>query len=129
MSRWFLLAGAVQLASAFAPAARVRLVGALPFHRVPTAGAALLTLGVLALLVATRPRGWWRWLPGPLTAAVLAVTWWRLARAPSATLLDPMLRHAVEPAWGFVPMATAAALGLLGAALATRDSRSNDATS
>jgi hypothetical protein len=114
--RLFLAAGLLQLASSLAPAARVRVAGGLPFHQVPSAGPALLALGVFALVVALHPRGWWRWLPGGFTAAVLAVAYWRLARAPSASFLDPILRHAVDPSWGFVPMALAALLALVAAA-------------
>jgi len=127
VSRTLLAAGVLQLAALVTPAARVRIVGGLAFYRVPTAGVALAVLGALTLAVALRPRGWWRWLPSALATAVLAVLYWRLVRAPSATFIDPLLRHAVHPSWGFAPMAAAVLLGLVGAALARRDSARHEA--
>jgi hypothetical protein len=73
-------------------------------------------LGALTAAAALRPRGWWRWAPGALSAAVLAVAYWRLTRAPSGTFADPLLRRALRPAWGFVPMGLAVLLGIAGAA-------------
>ena len=68
-------------------------------------------------------RGWWRALPGGLTAVVLAVVYWRLARAPSGSFVDPVLRHAVRPSWGFVPMGIAVLVGLIGATRTRRTVR------
>ena len=109
-------AGLLQIASVYAPAARVRVYGFIPFHRIPTGGVALLTLGVLTLIVALRPTGWWRWIPAPLTAAVLTVVYWRITHNPSLTFIDPLLRRLVHPSWGFVPMSAAVLGSLAGAA-------------
>jgi hypothetical protein len=119
-SRPLLVAGVLQLVALLAPAARVRLVGSISFLRLPNAAPVLAALGALAIAAALRPRGWWRWLPGPLSAAVLAVVYWRLVRAPSATFVDPVLRHAVSPSWGFLPMCVAVMLAIVGAAAARR---------
>jgi hypothetical protein len=116
VDRTLLAAGCLQLAALLAPAARVRIVGAIPFARVPSAGVALAILGALTIAVALRPRGWWRWVPGVLSAAILAVVYWRLTRAPSATFVDPVLRRALRVGWGFWPMGLAVLLGLVGAA-------------
>ncbi|MBV9880594.1 MAG: hypothetical protein JO180_08860 [Gemmatirosa sp.] len=118
VSRTLLAAGVLQLVATLAPAARVRIVGGVSFLRLPTAGVALVALGALTLAVALRPRGWWRWLPSGLSAVVVAAVYWRLGRSPSGTFVDPVLRHALHPSWGFVPMAAAVVLGLVGAARA-----------
>ena len=99
----------------------MRLAGSLPFYRVPSAGPALAVLAVLTVGAALMRRGAWRALPSALSAAVLAVVYWRLARAPSATFIDPVLRHAVDPSWGFVPMGVAVLVGLVGAMRVRRD--------
>ena len=114
------LAGLLQIASVYAPAARVRIYGVIPFHRIPNGGAALLTLGVLTLVVALRPTGWWRWLPAPLTAAVLAIVYWRITHNPSLTFVDPLLRRLVHPSWGFMPMSAAVLGSLIGAGVVRR---------
>jgi hypothetical protein len=111
------IAGLVQIASIYSPAARVRLYGLVPFLRVPSGGVALLTLGVLTLVVALRPMGWWRWIPGPLTAGVLALIYWRVSHNPSRTFVDPLLRHLMHPSWGFIPMGTAVLASLAGASM------------
>jgi len=111
-------AGLLQAAAMLAPAARAPLAGSIPFRGVEPAGALLLVLALLNLVVALRPAGWWRWLPGALTAVLLALMYWRIVTAPSGTFIDPLLRRAVEPGWGFVPMGAAALLSLLGAARA-----------
>src|SRR5438105_4031321 len=85
-----LVAGLLQLAAMLAPAARVRILGRVSFFRLPTAGPALLALGVLTLVVALWPRGWWRWAPGVLSGAVLAIAYGRLVRSPSGTWVDPL---------------------------------------
>ena len=113
-----LAAGLLQIAAIVTPAASAPVAGSVPFHDVETAGALLLVLGLLNLVVALRPAGWWRWLPGALTAVLLALMYWRIVTAPSGTFIDPLLRRAVEPGWGFVPMGAAALLSLLGAARA-----------
>jgi hypothetical protein len=41
--------------------------------------------------------------------------YWRIVTAPSGTFIDPLLRRAVDPGWGFVPMGIAALVSLLGA--------------
>jgi len=109
------IAGLLQIASVYAPAARVRIYGVVPFHRIPNGGVALLTLGVLTLVVALRPTGWWRWVPAPLTAAVLAVVYWRITHNPSLTFVDPLLRRLIHPSWGFMPMGAAVLGSLVGA--------------
>jgi len=111
------IAGLVQIASIYSPAARVRLYGLVPFLRVPSGGVALLTLGVLTLVVALRPMGWWRWIPGPLAAGVLALIYWRVSHNPSRTFVDPLLRHLMHPSWGFIPMGTAVLASLAGASM------------
>jgi hypothetical protein len=115
MSRLLLGAGCLQLAALFAPAARARLLGPVSFARLPNAGVALAALGALTIAAALLPRVRWRWVPGALSAAVLGVVYWRLSRAPSGTFVDPLLRHVLHPAWGFVPMTAAVVLGLVGA--------------
>ena len=112
------LAGVLQLVAAFAPAARVRIVGPVSFVRLPTAGAALVGLAVVTVTIAALPRRWWRMLPGLLTAVILWVVHWRLLHAPSGTFIDPVLRHTLRPSWGFVPMGVAAFLSTMGAMVA-----------
>lgn len=111
-----LAAGCLQLAALLAPAARVRVIGAIAFARIPTAGVALGVLGALTIAVALRPRGWWRWVPGVLSALVLTVTYWRLTQAPSGSFVDPVLRRALHVGWGFGPMGGAVLLSLVAAA-------------
>ncbi len=112
------LAGALQLVAAFAPAARVRFVGPVSFVRLPTAGAALVGLAVVTVTVAALPRRWWRMLPGLLSGVILWIVHWRLLHAPSGTFIDPVLRHTLRPSWGFVPMGIAAFLSTTGAMIA-----------
>ena len=95
----------------------MRIYGIVPFLRVPNGGVALLTLGVLTIVVALRPIGWWRWVPSPLTAGILALIYWRVTHNPSRTFVDPLLRHLMHPSWGFVPMGIAVVIGLVGAAM------------
>ena len=116
-SRTLLAAGCLQLAALLTPAARMRIVGAIPFYKVPTASVALAVLAALTIAVALRPRGWWRWLPSVGTALVLALTYWRLVYAPSQTFVDPVLRRTLHPSWGFYAMFAAVLVGLIGAAL------------
>jgi hypothetical protein len=116
LDRTLFVAGLLQVVAAFTPAARVRVIGPLPFVRLPTAGVALVILGLCNVGVALRPRGWWRWLPSIASALVLALVYWRLHRNPSHTFVDPVLRHLLHPSWGFVPMGLAVLLGLIGAA-------------
>jgi hypothetical protein len=116
VDRVLLAAGCLQLLAGFAPAARARVIGAVPFARLPTAGLTLAVLGVLTIAVAVWRRGWWRWAPGVLSGLVLGVVYWRLTHRPSATFVDPLLRRVVHPSWGFVPMAAAVLLSLVGAA-------------
>jgi len=116
VDRVLFAAGLLQIVATLAPAARVRVVGGVSFVRLPTAGAALVILGLLTLAIALRPRGWWRWLPGVFSSVILAVVYWRLKRNPSHTFVDPLLRHLLHPSWGFVPMSIAVALSLIGAA-------------
>jgi hypothetical protein len=117
VNRTMFVAGLLQIASIYSPAARVKIYGLVPFLRVPHGGVALLTLGVLTMVVALRPIGWWRWVPGPLTAGVLAFIYWRVTHNPSRTFVDPLLRHLMHPSWGFVPMSVAVAVGVTGAAM------------
>jgi hypothetical protein len=117
VNRTMFVAGLLQIASIYSPAARVKIYGLVPFLRVPHGGVALLTLGVLTLVVALRPIGWWRWIPSGFTAGVLAFIYWRVTRNPSRTFVDPLLRHLMHPSWGFVPMGIAVAIGLVGAAM------------
>ncbi|MEP6618800.1 MAG: hypothetical protein ABJE47_05780 [bacterium] len=114
--RGVIAAGVLQIAALFTPAAHVRLLGDISFFRLPTAGAVLLGLGLLTLGLTLHPGRWWRWLPGLASAAVLAISYWRIVYSPSATFADPLLRHAVHPSWGFVPIGAAVAIGLLAVA-------------
>lgn len=109
-------AGVLQLAATLTPAAHVKVLGAVSFVRLPTAGSALVGLSVLTLTLSLLPRGWWRWLPALLSAVVTGLVYWRLRRSPSGTFLDPLLRHALHPSWGFVPMSVAILVNLAGAA-------------
>ena len=111
------VAGLLQIASIYSPAARVRIYGLLPFHRVPNGGVALLALGALTMVIALRPIGWWRWVPAPLTAGVLGLIYWRVTHNPSQTFVDPLLRHLMHPSWGFVPMSIAVLISFVGAAM------------
>jgi hypothetical protein len=69
-------------------------------------------LGVLTALVGVRPRGWWRWIPGLASAALLAVVYARLRWQPTGGFADPLVRRMVRPAWGFYPMGSAIFLTL-----------------
>ena len=111
-----LAAGFLQVVAVFTPAARVRLAGTTAFVRLPTAGVLLVVLGLLTIAGALRARGWWRAVPAALSGAILIVAYLRIVRNPSGSFVDPLLRHAVHPAWGFVPMALAVALGIIGTA-------------
>lgn len=118
-----LVAAVLQIAALLTPAIRVRIVGTIAFVRVPDAGLAFAVLALFAVVVAFVPRGWWRWMPAGLTAALTAIVYARVRLSPSGTFVDPLLRHAMHPAWGFVPMAAAALLGLAGAAAASARER------
>jgi hypothetical protein len=107
-----IVAGLTQIVAAFTPAGRGRLLGAIPFVRLPQAGVAFVVLGILTALVALWRRGWWRWLPGLLSAALLAVVYMRLRWQPSGTFADPLVRRIVRPSWGFYPMGVAILLSL-----------------
>ena len=116
-----LIAGLAQLAAAWAPAAQVRLRGSIAFFRLPNAGVAFVVLAVITALFVFTPRGWWRCIPALASAVLCAVVYARLRWEPSGGFADPLLRHLVRPAWGFVPMATAVALALIaGLATSTR---------
>jgi hypothetical protein len=114
--RILFLAGILQIVATFTPAARMRVLGGVSFVRLPTAGATLVILGLLTLVIALRPNRWWRWIPGILSSAILAIVYLRLKRNPSHTLVDPLLRHLLHPSWGFVPMGIAVLLSIFGAA-------------
>jgi hypothetical protein len=109
-------AGALQLAALLTPAVHVPLARPILFLRLPNAGIALAVLAIFTIAIAFRVRGWWRWLPGLLSALLLIVAYWRIARTPSGTVADVVLRHTVHPAWGFVPMGISILIGLVGAA-------------
>lgn len=111
-----LVAGALQIAAVFTPAVRVKIAGTTPFVRLPNAGTILLALGVITLVIALLRRGWWQWIPGLLSGLILAVAYSKIVSAPSGTFIDPLLRHGVHPAWGFVPMSMSVLIGLIGAA-------------
>jgi hypothetical protein len=118
--RVLMAAGLLQICALFTPAAHVRVLGDMTFFSLPTAGAVLLALAILTIGVGLRPGGWWRFVPGLLSAAVLAVSRWRIIHSPSATFADPLLRHAVHPSWGFWPMGIVVGVGLVAATLASR---------
>jgi len=109
---FLLIAGLAQIAAAFTPAGRGRLVGVIPFIRLPNAGVAFVVLGILTALVALWRRGWWRWIPGLVSAALLTVVYMRLRWDPSGTFADPVVRRIVRPSWGFYPMGVAIFLSL-----------------
>ncbi|MEP6493328.1 MAG: hypothetical protein ABJF01_11660 [bacterium] len=119
LSRPLLAAGVLQLGAVLTPAVRARIVGTIPFFRLPNAGVVLVALGVLTIAIAFRPGGWWRWVPGALSAVIVAVAYVKIVRAPSGSFFDPVLRHAVHPGWGFGAM-TIAILFSLGSAALTR---------
>jgi hypothetical protein len=112
-----LVVGLLQVAATFLPAAHVRLLGDMPFVRLPTAGVALMVLGLLTSAAALRP-GWWRWLPPVASAVVVAVAYYRLRYSPAGSFIDPVLRRTVRPTWGFTPMAVVILLALIAAAFA-----------
>ena len=112
----FLIAGLAQILAAFTPAGHARLLGAISFIRLPQAGIAFVVLGALTVLVAVRPRGWWRWIPGLASAALLAVVYARLRWQPTGGFADPLVRRMVRPDWGFYPMGSAIVLALAMAA-------------
>jgi hypothetical protein len=118
-----LAAGVLQIAAVFTPAVRIPFVRGILFLRLPTAGVLLVALGLIAVGVAFRPAGWWRWLPSILSGAIVTAAYLRILHAPSGTFGDFLLRRTVHPDWGFVPMGAAVALGLVGAAIAGRDRR------
>jgi hypothetical protein len=109
------VAGILQTAAVLTPAVRISLVGTKPFLGVQTAGPVLIVLGLITIAVAFRPSAWWRWIPAVLSAAVVALVYWRVVTAPSGTFADVALRHAVHPAWGFIPMCAAVAVNLVAA--------------
>jgi hypothetical protein len=115
--RLLFFAGVLQVVATFTPAARMRIVGPVSFVRLPSAGVALVVLGLLTLAIALRPNRWWRFIPGLLSSAILIVVYFRLKRNPSHTFVDPLLRHLLHPSWGFVPMGIAVAFSLIAAAL------------
>lgn len=123
----FGMAGIAQIAAAFIPAAHVRTRGSIPFFRLPNAGMAFLVLGVLTALLAFTRLGWWRAIV-PLASIVLtAVVYMRVRLEPSGGFADPLLRHLVRPAWGFVPMFAAGVLGLIVSILAGLVRRESEA--
>jgi hypothetical protein len=134
-NRFFLAAGLAQVSATFTPAGHVRLLGNVLFIRLPTAGVAFIVLGLLIGATAFWPRGWWRWFPGIASLGLLAVVYARLRWAPSGGFFDPVLRRAVQPAWGLVPMTFAALLMLAAAATvrlaphAPRSGRPNERSS
>src|SRR5262245_37861847 len=112
----FMIAGLAQIFAAFTPAGHARLLGAISFIRLPQAGIAFVVLGALTVLVAVRPRGWWRWIPGLASAALLAVVYARLRWQPTGGFADPLVQRMVRPDWGFYPMGSAIFLALAMAA-------------
>ncbi len=116
MNRYLFIAGFIQVAAAFTPAGHAPLVGDISFIHLPTAGVVFVVLGLITAATALRPRGWWRWIPGLASLALLCVVYARLRYAPSGGFLDPMLRRVVHPSWGFGAMALAALLMLVAAA-------------
>lgn len=112
VDRFLLIAGLAQIGAAFTPAGHVRFVGTIPFIRLPNAGVAFVALGLLTSVVALRPRGWWRWIPGLASAVLLGIVYARLRWEPSGGFADPLLRRVVRPAWGFAPMTLSISLAL-----------------
>ena len=109
------VAALLQVAAIFTPAVRVRILGTIPFLRLPKAGVVLLILAMLSVAAAFRPSNRWRWLPGVLSASVVGVAYWRIVTAPSGSFVDPLLRRAVHPAWGFALMSVAVACSIAAA--------------
>ncbi len=125
INHFLLIAGFAQVVAAFAPAGYIRLRGHISFIGLPTAGLAFLVLGLLTVLTALRPHGWWRWIPGFISVGLLCVVYAKLRYAPSGGFFDPMLRRMVRPAWGFVPMALAALFMLVAAATVRLESHAS----
>jgi len=115
-----LIAGLAQVAATFTPAAHVRLRGSIAFFRLPNAGLAFVVLAVITSLFAFAPRGWWRCIPALASALLSAIVYARLRWQPSGGFADPLLRHLVRPAWGFVPMAATVALALIAGLASSR---------
>ncbi|HEY4133442.1 MAG TPA: hypothetical protein VGM50_22675 [Gemmatimonadaceae bacterium] len=122
VARPLLIVGLLQVVATFLPAAHVRLLGDMPFVRLPTAGMTLVILGLLTSVVALRP-GWWRWIPPVASAAVVGVAYYRLRYSPAGSFIDPILRRVARPTWGFTPMAIVIALALVAAAFVRRPAR------
>src|SRR5581483_1542140 len=103
-SVWMFAGGLLQAAALFTPAVRVKLAGTKQFLELPKAGVAFAVLAGITLVVAFAPRRWWRVLPGLLCGVLAGGANWRIVHSPSGYFIDPLLRHAVHPAWGFALM-------------------------
>ena len=116
------IAGLAQIAAAFAPAARVRLLSDISFVRLPNTGVAFscLVFSPLREQQFCRAR-LGRSIPGLVSLGLLFVMYAKLRYAPWGGFFDPMLRRAVRPAWGFVPMSIAALFLLVAAATIRRE--------
>lgn len=118
--------GILQSVAAFLPAVRVRLYGTASFLRVHAAGGVLLALGIVLIVAANRGR--WRWVGvvAGVSLAVIVVMYVRIVTAPLRMFVDPLMRHVVHPAWGFVPMTLGAVSGLWAAVATAGTSRVSD---
>jgi len=107
--------GLLHAASSFTPAARLRLWGTIPFFQLHWLGAVTLALGFGVALAA-----WFRqprWMIAGSVSSLLIVTAMhiRIVRAPLGNFGDHLMRHAIHPAWGFVPMYASLILELIAA--------------
>jgi hypothetical protein len=106
----------LQAASAFSPAARLRVWGTIPFIQLHWLGGVVLALGlgIAAAAALRRPR--WMVAGGLCSLLIVTAMHIRLVRAPLGNFADHLMRHAIHPAWGFVPMYASIILGLAAAA-------------
>jgi hypothetical protein len=118
--------GILQSVAAFLPAVRMRLSGTASFLRVHTTGGVLLAFGIVIIVAANRGR--WRWV-GAIAGISLVATvlmYVQIVTAPMRMFIDPLMRHVVHPAWGFIPMTFGTVLGLCAAIWSARTSRASD---
>jgi hypothetical protein len=113
---WLALPGFLQAASAFSPAARLRVWGTIPFTQLHWLGGVVLVLGfgIAAAAILRRPR--WMVAGGLFSLLIVAAMHIRLVRAPIGNFADHLMRHAIHPAWGFLPMYASIVLGFVAAA-------------
>ena len=106
--------GLLQAAATFLPATRIRLFGGtFSFLQIHSTGGVLLLLGLIMALTAAQRRTRWLAISSGLSLAITAAVYVGVRWHPSRTFVDPVLRRAIRPGWGFGPMFLAGGLGLL----------------